>query len=183
MPYINENKLYADIVELVNNGLTYVGISDFTVLRATQVTNLSEITPTVMIDRVSSNQYGWQGGKDYTEDSTFKRKDVFLQEVKFTIRALKRRSGVQQTAEVTTSEDAIRGIMTYFQSMTGIHDAIDKGYQILRLKENPEPYFISDSDQYEKSPSFDLILIIKQTYAKTIDRISSVEGNTIALKG
>ena len=175
--YKNENTIYADIIDLCNQGLLWSGISGFTPKRAVQVLNVNTIDPIVLITRLSSNQYGFQFNKGRFDKTAGKYTEMncFLQDLRFNIRGLKRRSGVQQTGNVFTSEDAVRGLMTFFQSPDGIKACADLGYSIVKPKENPEPFYISDSDQYEKSPSFDLLLSIVQSFDKITGTITGVE--------
>lgn len=177
MAYKNENSVYADVVALCKAGLSYCGIEGFDVIRATQAVNLNEDQPVILIDRMSSDQYGWQMAKDESKNHQFKHIDEFWQDIKFQVLGLKRRAGVLQTSAVTTSEDAVRSIMTYLQSPAGIRACQSKGYGVLRIKENPEPYFVGDSDTYEISPSFNVTLPLKQSVENVAEAVSSVSGS------
>ena len=178
MSYKNENSVYGDLVTLCTQGLEWAGITGFTVKRANQVVNVNSTNPIVLIDRISSNQFGFQYPKEEynKKEDNFDQKSCFIQDIKFNIRGLKRRAGIQQTPEISTSEDAIRGLMSYFQSPAGRKACSTLGYSVIKPKANPEPFFISDSDQYEKSPSFDIVLPVVQSYDHTIGKIAEVDG-------
>lgn len=177
MAYKNENSVYADVVALCQAGLSYCGIADFVVIRATQAVNLNEGQPAILIDRMSSDQFGWQTSTDSVKNGKFTHTDYFWQDIKFQVLGLKRRAGVLQTSAVTTSEDAVRAIMTYLQSPAGIRACQANGYGVLRIKENPEPYFVGDSDTYEISPSFNVTLPFKQSVENVAEAVSSVSGS------
>lgn len=181
--YKNENEIYADIISLCDTGLAWSGISGFTSKRAVQALNVNTLSPIILVTRLSSNQYGFQFNKGSYNSSTGKYTEshCFLQDLRFNIRGLKRRSGVQQTSNIFTSEDAVRGVMTYFQSRDGIKACANLGYSVVKPKENPEPFYISDSDQYEKSPSFDLLLSIVQSFDKITGKVSELETTIIPI--
>lgn len=183
MAYKNENQIYADIISLCNNGLAWCDIAGFTVRRGGQVLNVRSLEPTILVTRLSSNQYAFQFPKGRFVNNEYVESQCFIQDLRFNIRGLKKRAGTQQTADVFTCEDAIRGLMSYFQSLEGIKACYALGYSVIKPKENPEPFYISDSDQYEKSPSFDLILPIIQSFDKVIGTVTEFEGTVTEISG
>lgn len=163
----NENTILTDMVAVIRDGLQYSEITGYDVRQGNQPNKATIKQPTVWIDRVSSKRYGIQSKIPVVVGANLVERSLYYQEMMFQITALKTRNAETDTNATMTSGDALNYLATYFNARAGIDKLAENGYASIRVSEVREPFFTSDSDLYERTPSFDLTL----THVQVDDRI------------
>lgn len=163
----NENTIMTDMVAVINDGLQYSEITGYIVIQGNQPNKATITQPTIWIDRISSKRYGVQSKLPVVVGDNLVERSLYYQEVIFQITALKTRNDETDTNSTMTSGDALNFLATYFNARAGIDKLAENGYSSIRVSEVREPFFTSDSDLFERTPSFDLTL----THVQVDDRI------------
>lgn len=159
-----ENEIWQDVFSLLNGVLTEKGYKTlgWSIKQGNQPTILGLKDNSIWITRIASKRYGWQGHKNTWHEETQKmiHSEIFYQDILFQISAFHKRSKTDLT-EITAG-DVLNDFITYLQSIKGTDELRDKGFCTPRISELREPPIISDSEIYEKLPSFDFSFTIKQ---------------------
>lgn len=168
-----ENMQWQDIIALIKNILQTKGFADWNIRRSNQPTMVGLIDKTIYITRVSSRRYGWQAHRDKWSEALGKmiHKEEYIEEVMYQISAFHKRDIIN--INDITSSDVLNRLITYLQGLEGIKALRYNNYEIYRITDLREPPFNDDSDNYEKMPSFDITLILRQT--ETNDEIYTNE--------
>lgn len=165
-----EYKIWKDLVAAVKDGLAYNEITGWDVFQANQPSKSTLNKPTIWIERVSSKRYGWQSATPTMTLSGLNEKQIYYQEVIYQITAMKKRSlTMDETTE--TSGDVLNHLATYFVSRAGTDKLSENDYSCLRVTEVREPPFTTDSDLYEKTPSFDLTICHQQVEDRPVHHV------------
>ncbi len=78
-----------------------------------------------------------------------------------------------------TAKDILQKIASLLQSSLVIATLKNAGVSVMRITQIRNPYFLDDKDQYEASPSFDVIFQHEHKQDSTVDFFQSVEYNNI----
>ena len=177
----NENQIWSDIRETVLAGLTANAITGFDVISANQPSKATIEQPTIWIDRVSARRYGWQGTDEREDVDNLYLDNTYYEEIMFQITALKKRNTATDTVLTMTSGDVLHLLTTYFNGSGGIGKLETLDFSCLKVGEVRESTFISNSDLYEKTPSFDITLTHMQTVEA--EETPTITGSTITTEG
>jgi len=171
-----ENQIWADIIAAVNAGLVAQSVSGFSVQQGAQPSKSTISGPTIWAERVSSKRWGAQSRLPETIDGVLKEHGVYYQEIMIQITARKSRDPQTDTVTTQTSGDAANLLATYFNGTQGINKLSELGFNCIKVTDVRELAPMSDSDLYEKTPSFDLTLTHVQADIRTIQKVDGLEA-------
>lgn len=142
------------------------GYSGVSVARSYQPDNEGRETgPVVYINVISSNRYGWQSRKDRLDIPSG---NAFVDESQWV------RSSYQFTSlsplESPSSGDLANMCALIFNSRIVVESLMQQGVGIERITDIRQPYIKNDRNQFEMTPSFDVIF----THQRKIQQASNV---------
>ena len=129
--------------------------------------------PFIMLHRLTSSNYGFQYGKDYTTNNLSKHSENQIEILTFQIEAYKPRSPKDNNTTISGA-DVVRLLARWFMSDTGLQAVRAKGYNVLRITEVVEEYYKEVNEIYQVNPHFKMELVTLQTditEAKTVDEV------------
>lgn len=161
-----ENQIWADLKSLITQGLAKFGLEGWQIRQLQQPVKITTLQPTVFMAKLNSPRIGWQYNKNVATASEVIHTEVYKQEIRFQISALKKRHPAD--IEEFTSSDALNALITWFMSREGLASIRALGYSTFRISRLEEPFFIDDSDTYERNPYFEFSLVLNQSYTGPI---------------
>jgi len=173
-----ENQIWKDMMAVVQTGLTYFDISDFEIRQSNQPSKVTIDTPTIWIERVSSKRYGVQSTIPIMVDGQLVEQSSYYQEIIFQITALKKRL-VSDDEDSQTAGDVLNLLTTFFNGSVGVRAMAEKSLSSIWITSVNEPAEIMDSELFEKTPSFDITVICKQTETKPINHVEAYEAEVV----
>jgi len=176
----NENQIWQDMVAAVNAGLADNSVTGFEVRQSSQPIKVTIGQPTIWIERVSSKRYGAQITRPIISGGLLFEQSVYYQEIIFQVSAIKKRLPAN-TVSTQTAGDVLNILVTYFNGPEGIATLAGKSFSALLISEVREPVATLDSDLYEKTPSFDITVIHKQTQNKTVHHADTTTETVIGI--
>ena len=177
MTYKNENDIWVDMIALLNEALTAKNITNMTVMRSFQPTDVTGKN-LVLINKISSRRYGWRGKHNTIIDGVMKHIEKYFQEMRFQISVLKK-INLADTSEITAA-DVANMLIDYLLSDTGLKSMRSKGYMPIRVVDVRNPSFVNVNDNYQFNPNFDLICTVQQ---EIVEPQAIIEGSDFTLKG
>ena len=174
----SENQVWADLKGFIQHALKSFGIEGWQVRQLQQPLKLTTLEPTIFMARLRSPRIGWQYTKNAYVKNELIHTEKYKQEMRFQISALKKRKPVDIN-EATVS-DVLNLLVSWFMSADGLAAIRAKGYNTYRISQLEEPFFIDDSDTYERDPYFELSLILNQSYSGVIPGTDKI---TVKTKG
>lgn len=171
----NENTILDEIAKVVEAGLEYNELTGFDVIASHQPSKATIIKPTLWVERVSSKRYGCQSRLPVKQGSALVEQETYYQDIIFQITALKKRHLETDDKDTTTASDVLNWLASYFNGAAGRAKLNENGYSCIRVTEVREPAFTSDSDLYEKTPSFDITINHVQTDSRSIPHVDEFE--------
>ena len=168
-----ENTVWADVIGLISAALSDAGISGWTVTRSYQPTQGKLEPPYILLHRTGIFPVGWQGVKYARANGVLKGTASQIYEYVFQVAAVKKRT--YDAAEIT-SEDALRAIIMWLMSGSGLAALLAKGYGIARITEIRNPDFTNSNDVFEFSPNFIIKIYYEQTMQKTAPEVQGTEA-------
>lgn len=168
----NENTIWANIIDAVNSGLVENGVTGFEVQQGSQPSKVSIDSPTIWIDRISSKRYGKQSRTpDIESDVLIERKSSY-QEIMFQLTGRKIRS-LSDDVNTQTATDALNLLVNYFNGQEGIDKLSTLDMNCLHVTDVRTPSSISDSDLYERDPSFDITITLIQSSTRALPAVDN----------
>lgn len=161
-----ENQIWIDLKNLIMQGLERFSIDGWQIRQLQQPVKITTLRPTIFMAKLNSPRIGWQYSKNTASASGIVHTEIYKQEIRFQISALKKRNSAN--VEEITSSDVLNALITWFMSREGLAAVRELGYNIFRIGKLEEPFFIDDSDTYERNPYFEFSLIINQSYTGNI---------------
>lgn len=172
------NQIYKDLIAMIGTALQSQSLN-WQVIQTYQQTMGNLKAPFIMLHRLSSSNYGFQYGKDYTvtvgQTKQHKHSENQIEILKFQIEAYKPRSP-KDKADTITGADVVRMIARWFMSDTGIQAIRDKGYNVLRITDVVEEYYKEVNEIYQVNPHFKMDLVALQTDITPANVISGFTG-------
>lgn len=161
-----ENQIWADLKSLITRGLEAFNINGWQIRQLQQPVKITTLQPTIFMAKLNSPRIGWQYSANGAAAAGVQHKESYWQEIRFQISALKKR----HPADISdfTSSDALNALITWFMSRKGLSAIRELGYSTFRVSRLEEPFFIDDSDTYERNPYFEFSLILNQSYSEEI---------------
>lgn len=175
---ITTNHIYKDLISIIQTVLSENKLN-WQIIQSYQLSMGNFKPPFIMLHRLTATNYGWQFGKDYTEEEErtkiHKHTENQIEIIKFQIEAYRPR---QQKDNVNTisATDVVRLIARYFMSEAGIQAVREKGYEVFRITEVVEEYYKEVNDVYQVAPHFKLELRTVQTDTTPTDTIKDFAG-------
>ena len=161
-----ENQINADIKSVLENALMYCGIRDWSVMQSNPPQMQGLIDKVVRFLVVSVNRDGWQGNNERVEEISGGTSSVIHREKFREIRRVQidffRKRLIVDNELTITADDVARKVLTYLDGSAGIQALREKGYNKLRTDSIRIGYGLNDSDLYQMTPGFDLMLIYDQ---------------------
>lgn len=170
-----ENQIWADIIAGVKAGIAEKSIIGFGVQKGYQPSKSSISDPTIWIERVTSGRYGSQARRPEVVDESLIENEEYYEEIMIQITARKFRNPATDTVSTQTSGDAMNLLASYFNSQPGIDQLLSLNFNCIKVTDVREPSSISDSDIYEKTPSFDLTLTHVQADIRAVPNVDEGE--------
>lgn len=161
-----ENQIWADLKKLITQGLDKFSVEGWQIRQLQQPLKITTLRPTIFMAKLNSPRIGWQYSANRALAAGVEHKESYWQEIRFQISALKKRHPAD--IEEFTSSDALNALITWFMSKEGLEAVRMMGYNVFRISRLEEPFFIDDSDTYERNPYFEVSLIINQNYTGDI---------------
>lgn len=155
-----ENQQWQDIITIIKYILTKKQIS-WQVKQLQQPENIGFTTGCVYVSRIDTNRLGWQEHKDKFVNGNMIHTEAYFEQIQYQISAFKKRNPSDIT-EITSS-DVLNAIITFFMSSAGVQYIRSLGYESFRVSQLRQPTIVTDSENYEKNPSFDITLVLRQT--------------------
>lgn len=173
--YKTENQVWADIIRVVSEWAQSNSLSSWVVKQGHQPQIVDINSQLILVDRITSNRYGWQSDKTYydTTKDQVENHVCYLSEMTFQLSFFKRRNPKNDTLSTLTSSDVANRLLTYFMSGLGLSTLRALGYGLLRTTELREPIFSDENDAYQRYPNFDITLNFPQILATNIGAIKS----------
>lgn len=156
----NENAQWQDILGIVKHAIALKNIQ-WQVKQLQQPENIGLTTGCIYISRIDSSRLGWQAHRDKYINGEMKHSEEYIEQITYQISAFKKRNS-KDIAELTSS-DVLNSLITFFMSKNGVQYIRSLGYQTFRISQLRQPVFVTDSENYEKNPSFDITLVLSQT--------------------
>lgn len=172
---ITVNQIYKDLISLIKVALQKYSLN-WQVIQTYQQTMGNLKPPFVMLHRLTTSNYGFQYGKDYTENNQSKHSENQYEIQTYQIEAVYHRKA-SDTYQTITGADVVRLLARWFMSEEGISAVKDKGYNVLRITEVVEEYYKDISDIYQVNPNFKLQLIALQSDTSVAKKFSGFSGN------
>ena len=170
---ITNKTIMTDLITVINTAITEYKITGFKARQGAQPYISTNVSPSFFIDMIEAPRYGWQHQEDKVINNKLIHDEIFYQEAHFQITALKKRN---VNIDEITAVDAINLLAAYLNSENGIYALRGRGYGVIRITDVRTGYYVSDSDVYERCPSFDVILNFRQVIRAEIPEISNIVG-------
>ena len=177
---ITTNQIYKDLISIIQTVLSENKLN-WQIIQSYQLSMGNFKPPFIMLHRLTATNYGWQFGKDYTENSQHKHTESQIEILKFQIEAYRPRQ-LRDNVNTISATDVIRLIARYFMSQAGIEAVRAKGYETFRISEVVEEYYKEVNDVYQVAPHFKLELKTLQTDTYEAHTIGGFTGNVKAVK-
>lgn len=161
-----ENQIWADLKKLITQGLDKFSVEGWQIRQLQQPLKITTLRPTIFMAKLNSPRIGWQYSGDVSTKFGVAHTEFYKQEIRFQISALKRRNPAD--VDEFTSSDVLNVLISFFMSKEGLAAVRMMGYNVFRISRLEEPFFIDDSDTYERNPYFEVSLIINQSYTGDI---------------
>lgn len=171
---ITTNQIYKDLISLIQNVLSANKLN-WQIIQSFQLHMGNFKPPFVMLHRLTATNYGWQFGKDYTENGQHKHTENQIEILKFQIEAYRPRK-TRDDIYTISATDVVRLIARYFMSEAGIGAVREKGYEVFRITEVVEEYYKEVNEVYQVAPHFKLELKTLQTDTTPTDTIKGFAG-------
>ena len=166
-------QLWEDVVGILNQGVTDMGIVGYNVRKANQSNLLTRHkTGLILLDLVDAIHYGWQSHTDFTRGDTLKHREELIVSYEFQLTILE----PQTTEEYSTAEDVATLLSMWFQSSKTIEAFRKKGYGIYRIQHISLPHTSSDSDLYEITPALGIMIETVQVLESDLQHIAGITG-------
>lgn len=158
-----ENKIYSDVISIVNNALKFYNFNDWQVMRLYQPTKLTDIKPTIYVSYTNTTYRGWQQRSYSTKNEVFTKTEIQQEELLFQFSALKRRFPTD-TIETMNGKDVLKHIKMYLVDIEkGLKELKTLGYNIYQPSEIQNPEFFDDGDNFNFMPFFTVIITTAQS--------------------
>lgn len=161
-----ENQIWTDLKGLIMRGLERFNVEGWQIRQLQQPLKITTLQPTIFMAKLNSPRIGWQYSKNTVSAFDVVHTEIYKQEIRFQISALKKRNPAD--IHDFTSSDVLNTLITWFMSKEGLAAILALGYNTFRVSKLEEPFFIDDSDTYERNPYFEFSLIINQSYTGDI---------------
>jgi hypothetical protein len=161
------------VIEAVNAGLTENNVSGFSVQQGSQPSKASISSPTIWIDRISSKRYGKQSRIPSVVSNEIIETKTYYQEIIFQVTGRKIRS-TSDDANTQTSTDVLGLLVSYFNGQEGIDKLVSLDMNCINITDVRTPTSMSDSQLYEKDPSFDLTITLIQSDVRALPAVDVV---------
>ena len=161
---MTDNQIIQAFLPIINAGLIADGYTGVIVKQAYQPTQQGiQSAPTIYFYKLSDKRYGFL--KRYDRWNTNTRQDDHVEnqvyETTFQFSALVLQTPPNPSAY--TASDLVNEVAAILMSDNARTAMFSAGLQMLRIQEIRNPYFVDDHDQFEASPSFDLVITHNQT--------------------
>lgn len=158
-----ENKIYSDVISVINKALNLYNFTDWQVLQLYQPTKLTDIKPTIYVSYTNTTQRGWQFRNYSTKNKVYTKTENQHEELLFQFSALKRRFPTD-TVETFNSKDVLKYIRMYLIDIEkGLKELKTLGYNIYQPSEIQNPEFFDDGDNFNFMPFFTVIVTTTQS--------------------
>ena len=154
-----ENNQWQDIINIVKHILSVKNI-DWQVKQLQQPENIGFTTGCIYISRIDNNRIGWQAHRDKFINGKMIHREEYYEQVMYQISAFKKRNPANISEQ--TASDVLNSLITYFMSSDGVKYIRSLGYESFRVSRINQPAIVTDSENYEKFPSFDIALVLCQ---------------------
>lgn len=162
----SENQQWQDIIAIINYALSQKSIN-WKVRQLNQPTNIDLSTGCVYVSQVNSTRLGWQAHREKYINNEMVHSEQYIEQVMYQISGFKKRNPAD--INEMTSSDVLNYLITFFMSSEGNKYIRSLGYESFRISQLRNPVIVTDSDKYEKNPSFDITLVLLQTEDSSID--------------
>ena len=179
----NENTIWSNIIASVNAGLALNSVTDFVVKQSGQPSKTTIDTPTIWVDRISDKRHGYQSRRPVYANSVLSEIKTAFHEIIFQITARKLRHPATDTASTQTSSDVLNLLIDYFNGAEGMDQLASVDMGCIRVTSLRTPASMSDSDLYERDPSFDITISFAQETTRTLSAIEDEPNILITEKG
>lgn len=172
------NQIYKDLISLIKTALQSNGLN-WQVIQAYQQTMGNFEPPYVMLHRLTTTNYGFQYGKDYTttvgQTKQHKYSENQIEIQSYQIEAKYHRTPTDNYATITGA-DVVRLLARWFMSEVGIAKLREKGYGILRITDVAEEYYKDVHDIYQVNPHFRMDIVALQSDESPSNIIADFDG-------
>lgn len=178
MAFFGENEIAKNIIDTVNGFLSAGGFGNWRISQAYQPNLQGLEDQKILLHRIHSRAYGWQGKKDTYNKETDELEHTEIQrtEVIYQFTFFKRRRPLQDGAATLTAADMAEMLRMFLMSEKGIGELAAFNYGVLRISEIREAVHDTDSQLYEKFPSFDMTIVFERSITTPAASITSYEN-------
>lgn len=161
---MQDNQIIQVFLPIIQQGLIADGYTTAIVKQAYQPTQQGRPNaPTVFFYKLGDKRYGFLNRSDVWNPGVMQMQHVENQvyETTFQFSALVLQNPPNPNA--FTASDLVNDVAAILMSDNARTTMFNAGLQMLRITEVRNPYFVDDHDQFEASPSFDLVITHNQT--------------------
>jgi hypothetical protein len=171
-----DNQLIALIISTIIAQEAAAGIPGTPIAQAFQPTQQGVNTvPTAYLYKVGDRRYGFVGRTDVWNATTSQMIHTEIQQYETTLQFSALATQNPATPTQYTASDILNFIAYILQSSVTIAALEAQGVGVERITEVRNPYFLDDRQQFEASPSFDVIFTHKQIITTTTPIAQSIE--------
>lgn len=164
-----ENRIWADLTDVIGLALDSRGITGFTVKPSDQPIKIDDDSPAVIVRKTAETITGTPHRYDLAGDGNFlQHEEAYLLELTYEVAAVKRRDPQNDTVDTVTAADALQTLASWFLSANGLRAMRDLGYGVMPIKHLRQTYTADEQGHYELTPTFDLTLSIRQSYREPV---------------
>lgn len=168
MSFKTENQIFSDIIGVINGFLEACGQTGWSAIQGAQAIPLGMFDKVILLYHVYVVKVGWQGHDNkYIESSEEAEPGLFhyekwREERSIQLSFLNRRRPGTDTVSTWSASDMARQLLAYLDGAVGTGVLQELGYGKLRSENIRIGNFMNDSDRYQLSPTFDLIILYDQ---------------------
>lgn len=170
-----DNQLIQLFLPIIKNGLVADGFGEVLTQQKDQPTQQGiPRGPTVYFQKLHDHRYGWVGANPQWNGSLEHNTEIQWHETTFQISTLVVQNPL--TPNQYTAADLANEVASIMQSEATQAILMAQNVGLLRVTEITNPYFQDDRDQFEATPSFDLVLTHLETRVSTVPVVSSYDA-------
>lgn len=171
--YKSESEIYSDAISVLSQIADWGKFSDWKIMQENQPGVQALRDKTVILDKLYSVRYGWQGRSDRLgSGGELVHGEKWISEIAIKVSFFKKRQIQDAAAPFPSAADVAEFVCAYFNSGDGIEKFEQMGYQILPPRRVENPAFESSSPGWRRMPNFDFVLIVPQSVERAQEEVS-----------
>lgn len=172
--YKGESEIFSDVISELEKISPAGRFSDWLIIQEQQPGIQALRDNTILLDKLYSARYGWQGRSDKIGDGgNLSHSENWISEISIKISFYKKRQRQKQNAQFPSAADVAEFVCAYLNSYDGIKNFGNMGYQMLPPRRVENPAFEAPSLGWRRMPNFDFLLIVPQSVERAQEALES----------